>query len=610
MRSRLLMLVGMFGCSEYDLQPGVEGLTLGECEGDPVPGTDINQNDECEGVIQVGSFDPIVKWSKDTFSVAPESNQVMMTPIVGPFIDTDGDDDADADDMPVVAFITYYGSVIRVVSGEDGSEILNIVDNNVQGQGGLALADVDEDGWPDLVAATNSGLNVYDHNGGMIWSNSNLYGHIYGTCDNPAISDMDGDGHVEVIVGNAILDGRTGGILGLGDSGIGGIGANVGTTAVAVDLDLDGEQEVVTGNSLYRKDGSTKATNYGPDGYVAVGNFDNDDEGEIVVSGGGQIRLQDTDLTVICETTIPGGDGYYFGGPATVADFDGDGEAEFAAASGSRYTVFENDCSINWQATTMDATSGNTGSSVFDFEGDGVAEAVYGDEQDLWVFSGVDGSVKLQHGDHSNNTWLEYPSIADVDGDGHADIAVANTAYSGIEDSYGVYVVSDANNSWRPGRKIWNQHAYHITNVLDDGSIPTDAEPPWLTYNSFRSGDMTPATGTGAADLIVSIDELCMESCDSGHVFVDVVLGNAGYSVVTSDVLLSLYAVLTNGDEVLAGETTVTTDVPAGETIDSVSIEAEVPADLAKWTVRIGSSIVNECDHANNEDTEEWPGCN
>ncbi len=43
---------------------------------------------------------------------------------------------------------------------------------------------------------------------------------------------------------------------------------------------------------------------------------------------------------------------------------------------------------MSWQATTNDASSGNTGSAVFDFEGDGIAEAVYADETRLWSFAG------------------------------------------------------------------------------------------------------------------------------------------------------------------------------------------------------------------------------
>jgi hypothetical protein len=301
--------------------------------------------------------------------------------------------------------------VIRVVSGDGGREILIVQDNTVQGQGGVALGDIDLDGWTDIVAATTSGLVAYDHRGNKIWTSSNLSGHIYGTCDNPAISDMNHDGKPEIILGRAVVS-NSGRLLATGPAGMGGVnGNNVGTTAFAVDIDGDGQEEVVTGNSLFHMDGSVVWQNREQDGYVAVGNFDSDPKGEIVVSNAGQVRLQDDDGRVLCTNRIPGADSGYYGGPPTIADFNGDGEAEFALAAGSRYSVFDKNCSVLWQATTQDASSGNTGSSVFDFEGDGVAEAVYGDEIRLWVFSGPDGSVKLESRDHTNATWLEYPVV-------------------------------------------------------------------------------------------------------------------------------------------------------------------------------------------------------
>ncbi|MCP4570333.1 MAG: hypothetical protein GY841_22355, partial [FCB group bacterium] len=44
-------------------------------------------------------------------------------------------------------------------------------------------------------------------------------------------------------------------------------------------------------------------------------------------------------------------------------------------------------------------------------------------------------------------------------------------------------------------RKIWNQHAYSITNVEDDGSIPRIAANNWETYNNFRQNQMLDPLG-------------------------------------------------------------------------------------------------------------------
>ena len=90
-----------------------------------------------------------------------------------------------------------------------------------------------------------------------------------------------------------------------------------------------------------------------------------------------------------------------------MADFDGDGRPEFAAAGRGYYAVYDLDCAgdpvptewcatgrddgILWSVVVQDLSSSVTGSSVFDFEGDGKAEVVYNDECHLYILSGEDG---------------------------------------------------------------------------------------------------------------------------------------------------------------------------------------------------------------------------
>ena len=86
------------------------------------------------------------------------------------------------------------------------------------------------------------------------------------------------------------------------------------------------------------------------------------------------------------------------------------------------------DPGVLWSKQTRDASSGGTGSSVFDFNGDGTAEVVYRDECWLRVYNGKDGKT-LFAANITSNTCLELPVIADVDNDGHADIVVTSDSY-------------------------------------------------------------------------------------------------------------------------------------------------------------------------------------
>jgi hypothetical protein len=166
---------------------------------------------------------------------------------------------------------------------------------------------------------------------------------------------------------------------------------------------------------------------------------------------------------------LPGGGR---GGPPTIADFDNDGLPEIGVAGAYRYVVLETNGTVKWQQPIQDGSSNFTGSSVFDFDGDGTAEVVYGDEVYLRVYRGTTGEVLYQLA-KSSGTATEYPVIADVDGDGNAEIVAGANSLFGFGPQNGIYVIGDRNNTWVNTRQIWNQHTYHITNVNDDGTIPT-----------------------------------------------------------------------------------------------------------------------------------------
>ncbi len=613
MRSSFLLLVLSAACSDYSFHPDNDADDKLDHTGWEPGDSDTTQDDICEdpdrsegtvGVDEtckqeavVGTFTPVLEWS----SSAP--GDAYTTPAIGNLTDDDGDGDVDDDDIPDIVVANTIGQ-LWVLSGDGGAVHWSY---NMSGSepASAAIADLDADGTPEVVGASSTGVFALRNDGSVYWTSSPSGLGYQATCGGVGVYDLDADGYPEVIMGKLIIDGQTGSLLATGPHGSGsgygsGWGSAVAAFGVAADIDRDGQQEVVTGNALYRKNGSVIWYNGMPDGFVAVGNFDSDDYGEIVSTGTGMVKLLDDDGSIIWS-------GSYTGttiGPPTVADFDGDDEPEIGVAGHGQYVVIEHDGTLKWQRTTEDWSSGFTGSAVFDFEGDGAAEVVYADEQDVWVYDGATGAVKMQESRHSSATCSEYPAIADVDNDGHAEIIYTSSAYSGSE--RGVSVIGDADDSWMPGRSTWNQHAYNITNVGARGSIPAVPDANWLSYNSFRSGDMTAATGGAFTDAVPEQVEICFDDCDLGQLQVVVRMGNGGVEQLPSNVPVSLYSVAGDTATFLASEYSVQAVDPGLTTRGIVFTidEADVPAGVIRVVVDDddGVEYVGEC----HEDNNDW----
>ncbi|MES2643081.1 MAG: FG-GAP-like repeat-containing protein [Myxococcota bacterium] len=568
-----------------------------DCDDEVFPAAAVAQLEECfsEGV-EVGSFTPVLEWTNT------DPGDTYTTPVVGQLTDDNGNGRIDDGDTPDVVVANTSG-VLWAISG-DGTTLWSAGNLGSEPMT-AAIGDLDGDGFPEVVGSGYSGtIAVHGENGATVW---NAGAASSPACGAVAIADLDADGAPEVILGNLILNGQTGSTRGTGayGKGTGYSGGGAATMGAAADINRDGYLEVVVGNALYDADGNTIWTNGLPDGFVAVADFDGDPAGEIVVTWNGNVRLQDDDGSVIWTGNYVGGTS----GPPTVADFDGDGEPEIGVAGNGQYKVIDADGTTLWSRPTQDFSSGFTGSSVFDFEGDGIAEVVYADENDVFVFDGPTGAIKLREPTHSSATCSEYPAVADVDGDGHAEIIYTSSAYSGTE--RGVRVIGDADNSWMRGRKVWNQHAYSITNVEDDATIPVVPDVNWDSYNNFRSGDITPGEGGySGPDLFPFLHAVCADECESGNVTVWYSLGNQGFNDVEDAVQVEFWGD-TDAGRVLLGTVSWTADLVAGVRTPSESIEfTGVPSPLYDVIVTVdggddtGAGVVDECYEDNN--TASW----
>ncbi len=216
-----------------------------------------------------------------------------------------------------------------------------------------------------------------------------------------------------------------------------------------------------------------------------------------------------------------------------MADFDGDGTPEIGVAGGLHYAVYEVDGTVVWQTANSDVSSNMTGSSVFDFDGDGKAEVVYADENAIHIYAGDTGVDRLAStgfpaADHISATLLEYPSLADVDGDGSTEIVLAS--YNATTDGTqwgGVRAIGSQSSSWMPSRPVWNQYAYHISNIDDDGSVPAVQQNNWDLWNSFRTADLAEHPGDWQPNLFVMNVDVCAD-CKAGEVTLYGNIGNSG----------------------------------------------------------------------------------
>ncbi len=564
----------------------------------------IAENNETNNLARTTSTLPPVdvddlqfklKWNKSAFSVLPKSINVASAAVI----------DLNRDGVPEIVFSTfesnqYKHGKLRAIRGDSGNEVWTVTNSayELSGYATLAAGDIDNDGFPEIVAIHEDGYTIaFEHDGTFKWRN---YDATWSEANGGAsIADLDGDGVPEVIVGNVVMNGLNGSLRWRGSGP--GKGVNeLGPLSIVADIDLDGRPEVIAGNSAYRYDGTLYWSAAISDGFAGVGNFDTDPYAEVVVVTDGKVYLLEHDGTTkwAQPAAIPGGGR---GGAPTIADVNGDGSLEIGVAGAKNYAVFRSDGALLWPPKPVqDASSHITGSSVFDFNGDGAAEVVYGDEVYLRVYRGSDGTV-LDAWPKSSGTGVELPMIVDVDGDGKAEIvAVANrVGHHGTLD-VGIFVIEDTNDNWVSTRKIWNQHSYHITNVNDDGTIPAYEEPSWLVHNTYRLNAQPGRDPLAAPDLTASYLRAIGTAQEAT---ITARVGNGGMLAVQPGVYVAFYDADPDEGGTLLGRTITTVALNPGEYQD-VSIFTPLGGPQDIWVVAdddgTGVGQVREADENNN----------
>ena len=584
--------------------------------------TDTN----CTYTPQPGVFSPIPEWSwlPSVNTPEPLKGQVMSTPVVINLTDDNNDSVIDQRDTPDVVFISFdstgpandpyahtlQAGIIRAVSGDTGRELWSAdgLARRVASAGNLAVGDLDGDGVPEIVAERwEGGVLALRADGQIYWQCSSaecradlsLWGGL-------AIADLDGGG-AEVIRGRCVIEGTSGqirfcGTAGKGDNGVGGL-------SVVADIDGDNTQEVIAGCTAYQSQGGIAWNHCSsrPDGFIAVGQFDSDNAPEFAMVGGRNVYRLDSDGTEIWQQPVRGGG---FGGPPTIANFDSDPEPEIGVAGRTRYTVYNLDSSILFSNTIQEFSSSRTGSSVFDFDGDGRSEIVYNDENTLFVYSydqaGTSSATVIWSTPNSTLTAHEYPVIADVDGDGKAEIIVgANDFGRRGNVQSGIHVFGDVRDNWVPTRPVWNQHSYHVTNVSLTGDVPYPEPESWNLTNTYRTNlQGTQSTPALSAPNLVVTQILSNLRCPN-RIELGAWVENRGALVVAPGLSLAFYDGPPSGGNMPFGTALTTRALNPGDA-ELVSLNWQ-PAPRTPRDVYIvadddgaGMSGINECNESDN----------
>ena len=500
----------------------------------------------------------------------------------------------------------------------------------------FGLVNLSPDGLPVYVTK----LDVVVGHVQQLWTSPHPKGNDLVTAAQPAIADLEKDGTAEVVIGRVVLDGATGELKWKGAGGV-GVNSFFGPISVAADVNLDDKLEVVAGNTLYDHAGNILWTyDYGSDGtgcssgglpcdgFNAVGDFDLDPFAEVVLVRSGVMYVVQHTGDLMARISLPKDNcKYNEGGPPTVADFDADGRPEIGVAGADFYIVFDLDCcadfpncqnlppeavecdspGIRWKVPNNDCSSRVTGSSVFDFDGDGAAEVVYNDETLFRILRGSDGKILFEE-PNASHTRLEYALVADCDSDANAEIVMVENA-AGNKDPTPLQVWGDSFDNWVPTRRIWNQHSYHITNITEGGLLPPGGEwPNWLTFNNFRQNlpDYDPFL---APDLTASVIATDLASCpDSATLRAEVC--NAGQIWVPPGVHVMFIDANTNSVlNCLEGGSTGVTLEP-GECTTVKCLIPKTPTTPAGLWLKVcaddfdsqcaGPGLQNECNEENN----------
>ncbi|MEG0926703.1 VCBS repeat-containing protein [Chryseobacterium sp.] len=464
---------------------------------------------------------------------AANALDVSMSPTLGD-IDNDGKVEIIAPlNNSVLGFIVYEVNGTTLTQESYTYNIsMNAPVNGTVSQ--PAIADIDKNGTSEVVCVGANGfIYVFNYTGGTAttfkWRSDLATDTPFGS---PRISDIDQDGVPEIIVGNDIFRFSAGlGALNrvvLGSNtnpyGLDNIpGWGSGDVTVVDILSSNPGKEIVAGSVVYGVNFTTNTLTIlknlstiagaavvpnNSDGPTAVADLDGDGDLDVVYTSRttGRVYVWDPQNDLLLMNVAGGGTGRA-GEPTIAYVYDETTKGlgyttdlpEIIIVNTSIVVAYNLQFPGNkrvWSFATTD-TSGETGITAFDFNGDSIMEMIYNDETRIRIMNGnVNPPVNLSTFNSGTATWMEHPVVADVDGDNQAEMIAfsgdVNTALNGRLNIFN----PTPGNVWQPARKVWNQRGYHIVNINDDLTVPTvesssvkfmpAASPKFKTLNQYN----------------------------------------------------------------------------------------------------------------------------